>query len=154
MINFYNASRQKFTRWRRTTRCSGRWYDSCQWGREEQYVFSFCLPIYGLLFNGVIILPANVFFWLIEYHVVLLSIISQLRPGADLSRITFPTFILEPRSMLERITKYEATIFMKYITHEKYGDFYGWLFPYRCCYLFFVDAASCSIQRPCYRWQQ
>ena len=33
-------------------------------------------------------------------------IISQLRPGADLSRVVLPTFILEPRSMLERITKY------------------------------------------------
>lgn len=29
-----------------------------------------------------------------------------MRPGADLSRVTLPTFILEPRSMLERITKY------------------------------------------------
>jgi hypothetical protein len=38
--------------------------------------------------------------------VVLMHIISQLRPGADLSRVTLPTFILEPRSMLERITKY------------------------------------------------
>lgn len=38
-------------------------------------------------------------------NAVLLSIISQLRPGADLSRITLPTFILEPKSMLERITK-------------------------------------------------
>jgi hypothetical protein len=37
---------------------------------------------------------------------VLLHIISQLRPGADLSRVVLPTFILEPRSMLERITKY------------------------------------------------
>jgi hypothetical protein len=36
---------------------------------------------------------------------VLMHIISQLRPGADLSRVTLPTFILEPRSMLERITK-------------------------------------------------
>ena len=40
--------------------------------------------------------------------VVLLHLISQLRPGADLSRVTFPTFILEPRSMLERITKYAS----------------------------------------------
>lgn len=40
-------------------------------------------------------------------HVVLMHIISQLRPGADLSRVVLPTFILEPRSMLERITKYE-----------------------------------------------
>lgn len=37
---------------------------------------------------------------------VLGHIISQLRPGADLSRVVLPTFILEPRSMLERITKY------------------------------------------------
>ncbi|KAJ0313644.1 hypothetical protein COL516b_000584 [Colletotrichum fioriniae] len=36
---------------------------------------------------------------------VLGHIISQLRPGADLSRVVLPTFILEPRSMLERITK-------------------------------------------------
>ncbi|CAK7223185.1 Oxysterol-binding protein OBPa, partial [Sporothrix curviconia] len=35
---------------------------------------------------------------------VLMHIISQLRPGADLSRVVLPTFILEPRSMLERIT--------------------------------------------------
>lgn len=40
---------------------------------------------------------------------VLLHIISQLRPGADLSRVVLPTFILEPRSMLERITKYAST---------------------------------------------
>ncbi|KAK6539240.1 hypothetical protein TWF694_009480 [Orbilia ellipsospora] len=37
---------------------------------------------------------------------MLLAIISQLKPGADLSRISFPTFILEPRSMLERITNF------------------------------------------------
>lgn len=35
---------------------------------------------------------------------ILLGIISQLKPGADLSRITLPTFILERKSMLERIT--------------------------------------------------
>lgn len=35
---------------------------------------------------------------------IILGIISQLRPGADLSRITLPTFILEKKSMLERVT--------------------------------------------------
>lgn len=51
---------------------------------------------------------------LTEPHlVVLLHIISQLRPGADLSRVTLPTFILEPRSMLERITKCVR------LTHER-----------------------------------
>ncbi|OXV07910.1 hypothetical protein Egran_04327 [Elaphomyces granulatus] len=39
---------------------------------------------------------------------VLSHIISQLRPGADLSRVTLPTFILEPKSMLERITNFMA----------------------------------------------
>ncbi|KAL2057071.1 hypothetical protein ABVK25_002810 [Lepraria finkii] len=39
---------------------------------------------------------------------VLSHIISQLRPGADLSKVTLPTFILEPRSMLERITNFMA----------------------------------------------
>ncbi|KAL2214061.1 oxysterol-binding protein [Sarocladium strictum] len=37
---------------------------------------------------------------------VLTHLISQLRPGADLSRVVLPTFILEPRSMLERITNF------------------------------------------------
>ncbi|BFZ64702.1 Oxysterol-binding protein OBPa [Saitoella coloradoensis] len=37
---------------------------------------------------------------------IILGIISQLRPGMDLTRVTLPTFILEPRSMLERITNF------------------------------------------------
>ncbi|KAL2107803.1 hypothetical protein VUR80DRAFT_4734 [Thermomyces stellatus] len=37
---------------------------------------------------------------------VLSHIIANLRPGADLSRVVLPTFILEPRSMLERITNF------------------------------------------------
>ncbi|KIW19266.1 hypothetical protein PV08_03560 [Exophiala spinifera] len=41
-------------------------------------------------------------------NAVLSHIISQLRPGADLSRVTLPTFILEERSMLERITNFMA----------------------------------------------
>ncbi|KAL8943183.1 MAG: hypothetical protein Q9216_001237 [Gyalolechia sp. 2 TL-2023] len=45
-----------------------------------------------------------------EDETVLSHIISQLRPGADLSRVVLPTFILEPRSMLERITKCECAL--------------------------------------------
>jgi hypothetical protein len=37
---------------------------------------------------------------------IIISLISQLRVGMDLSRVTFPTFVLEPRSMLERITDF------------------------------------------------
>ncbi|KAL8695907.1 MAG: hypothetical protein Q9224_003084, partial [Gallowayella concinna] len=48
------------------------------------------------------------FIELIRLSSVLSHIISQLRPGADLSRVTLPTFILEPRSMLERITNFMA----------------------------------------------
>lgn len=39
-----------------------------------------------------------------ENQSILMGIISQLRPGCDLTRITLPTFILEKKSMLERIT--------------------------------------------------
>lgn len=37
---------------------------------------------------------------------ILMGIISQLRKGSDLSRISLPTFILEKKSMLERITNF------------------------------------------------
>ncbi|KAG7090690.1 hypothetical protein E1B28_009787 [Marasmius oreades] len=37
---------------------------------------------------------------------IVVSLLSQLRVGMDLSRVTFPTFVLEPRSMLERITDF------------------------------------------------
>ncbi|WVQ81911.1 hypothetical protein IAT38_004038 [Cryptococcus sp. DSM 104549] len=37
---------------------------------------------------------------------ILMSLISQLRPGMDLSKIALPTFVLEPRSLLERITDF------------------------------------------------
>ncbi|KAL5534707.1 hypothetical protein ACEPAG_1171 [Sanghuangporus baumii] len=37
---------------------------------------------------------------------IISSIISQLRIGMDLHRVTFPTFVLEPRSMLERIADF------------------------------------------------
>lgn len=41
-----------------------------------------------------------------EGQSILSGIISQLRPGCDLSKITLPTFILEKKSMLERITNF------------------------------------------------
>lgn len=37
---------------------------------------------------------------------LLWHIIKQLRPGMDLSKVTLPTFILEPRSFLERLADY------------------------------------------------
>ncbi|ORX38558.1 hypothetical protein BD324DRAFT_577947 [Kockovaella imperatae] len=37
---------------------------------------------------------------------VLMAIVQQLRPGMDLSKIALPTFVLEPRSLLERITDF------------------------------------------------
>ncbi|KAI8386860.1 hypothetical protein BD560DRAFT_321387 [Blakeslea trispora] len=39
---------------------------------------------------------------------ILLSIASQLTKGMDLHRVALPTFVLEPRSMLERITDFMA----------------------------------------------
>ncbi|KAK4689514.1 hypothetical protein P7C73_g599, partial [Tremellales sp. Uapishka_1] len=37
---------------------------------------------------------------------ILMALIAQLRPGMDLSKIALPTFVLEPRSLLERITDF------------------------------------------------
>ncbi|GAA5832768.1 hypothetical protein JCM11251_005755 [Rhodosporidiobolus azoricus] len=39
---------------------------------------------------------------------MLLALISQLRVGMDLSRVTLPVFVLEPRSMLERVTDFHS----------------------------------------------
>ncbi|SAM09652.1 hypothetical protein [Absidia glauca] len=41
-----------------------------------------------------------------ESKSILLGIIAQLGKGMDLHRVTLPTFVLEPRSMLERITDF------------------------------------------------
>ncbi|KAJ1660166.1 Oxysterol-binding protein OBPa [Dispira simplex] len=37
---------------------------------------------------------------------IILGMIGQLRRDMDLSRVTFPTFVLEPRSFLERVTDF------------------------------------------------
>lgn len=37
---------------------------------------------------------------------IILGLISQLKKGMDLHRVTLPTFVLEPRSMCERITDF------------------------------------------------
>jgi hypothetical protein len=37
---------------------------------------------------------------------ILMGIINQLRKDMDLQRVTLPTFVLEPRSMLERVTDF------------------------------------------------
>ncbi|KAI7862050.1 hypothetical protein BDF14DRAFT_1860430 [Spinellus fusiger] len=37
---------------------------------------------------------------------IIMGMISQLRKDMDLHRVTFPTFVLEPRSLLEKITDY------------------------------------------------
>jgi hypothetical protein len=41
-----------------------------------------------------------------ENKSILLGMIKQLKNGMDLSRVTLPTFVLEPRSFLERLTDF------------------------------------------------
>lgn len=41
-----------------------------------------------------------------ENRSIILNIISQLRNGTDLSRLSLPTFVLEPRSMTERLSDF------------------------------------------------
>jgi len=51
---------------------------------------------------------------------ILMSIIKQLRIGMDLSRVTLPTFILEPRSFLERMSDFflQQELLMQYVSHK------------------------------------
>jgi len=49
---------------------------------------------------------------------ILLSLISQLRIGMDLHKVTLPTFVLEPRSMLERVTDFLSHPDVLFGTHE------------------------------------
>ncbi|KAI8345295.1 hypothetical protein EDC96DRAFT_521683 [Choanephora cucurbitarum] len=41
-----------------------------------------------------------------ENRSIIMGLISQLRKGSDLSRITLPTFVLEPRSLLEKLSDF------------------------------------------------
>ncbi|KAJ1510203.1 hypothetical protein HMI54_001790 [Coelomomyces lativittatus] len=62
-----------------------------------------------------------------EPRSILKSIIAQLTKGTDLHRVTLPTFVLEPRSMLERITDFMThpdLIMRNLITpQDKYTDY-------------------------------
>lgn len=41
-----------------------------------------------------------------ENKSLLWFLVKQVRPGMDLSRVVLPTFILEPRSFLDKLTDY------------------------------------------------
>lgn len=51
-----------------------------------------------------------------EPRSIILALISQLKAGMDLHKVTFPAFVLEPRSLLERITDFMShqDIILKY----------------------------------------
>ncbi len=46
---------------------------------------------------------------------IISNIISQLGKGTDLSKISLPTFVLEPRSMTERLSDFLSH---QYLLHE------------------------------------
>uniref|UniRef100_A0A8C4TMQ5 Oxysterol-binding protein n=1 Tax=Erpetoichthys calabaricus TaxID=27687 RepID=A0A8C4TMQ5_ERPCA len=48
------------------------------------------------------------------------TLLKQLRPGMDLSRVVLPTFILEPRSFLDKLSDYyyHANFLSEYAKHE------------------------------------
>lgn len=51
---------------------------------------------------------------------IIVSLLKQLRLNADLHRVTLPTFILEPRSLLERITDFMS--FPQLILHSPFYE--------------------------------
>ena len=57
---------------------------------------------------------------------ILLGMMKQLKPGMDLSRVTLPTFILEPRSFLEKFSDFMAhsSILVGYVVSSRiFGGF-------------------------------
>lgn len=55
-----------------------------------------------------------------ENKSLLWTLLKQVRPGMDLSKVVLPTFILEPRSFLEKLTDYyyHCDIISKYVLFE------------------------------------
>jgi hypothetical protein len=49
---------------------------------------------------------------------IIANVLAQLRKGTELSRISLPTFVLEPRSMCERISDFlsHQDILFEYVT--------------------------------------
>lgn len=52
-----------------------------------------------------------------EHKSLIWYLVKQVRPGMDLSKVVLPTFILEPRSFLEKLADYyyHADILSRYI---------------------------------------
>ncbi len=50
------------------------------------------------------------------------TLLKQVRPGMDLSKVVLPTFILEPRSFLDKLTDYyyHSDIISKYVNQFYY----------------------------------
>ncbi|KAH9269193.1 hypothetical protein BASA83_008817 [Batrachochytrium salamandrivorans] len=57
-----------------------------------------------------------------EPRSIMMGIISQLSKGMDLHRVTLPTFVLEPRSMCERISDFVAHQDTMFRHHSKKED--------------------------------
>ena len=54
------------------------------------------LQVYGVYINAMLYMYVQWTFF----------IVSQVKPGMDLSRVTLPTFILEPRSFLDKLSDF------------------------------------------------
>jgi hypothetical protein len=58
---------------------------------------------------------------------IMLDILNQLREEMDLSRVSLPAFLLEPISMLERITHFSAHLELLLRHNFKIMYIYWWL---------------------------
>lgn len=60
---------------------------------------------------------------------IIIGMLSQIKKGMDLHKVPFPTFVLEPRSMLERITDFVShpQLILKYIFSSVLFLFFNFL---------------------------
>jgi hypothetical protein len=70
---------------------------------------------------------------------LIMALVSEIRIGMDLSRITLPTFILEPRSLLDKLTDF--------MTHGEllalYDDFSSTTYHIAQCHRFGLTSLNC-----------
>ena len=61
-----------------------------------------------------------------ENKSLIMHLLKQVRPGMDLSKVVLPTFILEPRSFLEKLSDYyhHCDILEEWVGVDMFADAY------------------------------
>lgn len=95
-----------------------------------------------------------------EYKGLIWSLVKQVRPGMDLSKVALPTFILEPRSFLDKLSDYyyhvdflsEWVFWFVFQVWDYHYTWSLWIIHYLCAYSRvgeFVNVVDSSASSKC-----